>query len=472
MKYPDISHWHPVNDWEAAKKNCGFLISKATQGTYMIDDTLDSFIKGCEEHGIPYWLFTFLDYSQELEQAKYLVEVCKNKIGKYFVGYILDVERDNDATNVKEALDYINSLGVKTMIYTGYSDYKQYKELIESRPAHCAWWEARYGLNTGIYNDKYPCHDGVDLHQFTSRGSCDGISGNCDLNRILQKGKEWYKTPLSTKREEVTNGKYASKVVKQAQAWLGKNELDGTHKEIIDVYNSHKPLARGYKVKYTDNWCATFVTAVAVKLGYTSIIPKECGCQKMIDLFKIMGCWIEDENRTPNPGDIVFYDWQDDGKGNNTGWADHVGIVEKVSGGIITVIEGNYDGNDADKVDGVERRLLEVNGKYIRGYGVPRYDAEIAAEEEVKPTTIIKANKAAKAFQKSLAGTYKVTANWLNVRHGAGITNASMVTIPMNTEVKCFGYYTTALGKKWLYVQFVYKGVTYVGFASSAHLKK
>ncbi len=61
--------------------------------------------------------------------------------------------------------------------------------------------------------------------------------------------------------------KYASKVVEQAKAWLGYKESNGTHKTIIDVYNSHKPLARGYKVKYTDAWCATFVSAVAVKLG-------------------------------------------------------------------------------------------------------------------------------------------------------------------------------------------------------------
>lgn len=170
--------------------------------------------------------------------------------------------------------------------------------------------------------------------------------------------------------------KYASSVVKQAQAWLGRNEGGAGHKEIIDIYNTHKPLARGYTVKYTDAWCATFVSAVAIKLGYTDIIPTECGCGKMIELFKKLGAWVENENRTPNPGDIIFYDWQDNGTGDNTGSPDHVGIVEKVTGGKITVIEGNYDGTDADRIDGVERREIAVNGRYIRGYGVPKYDAE------------------------------------------------------------------------------------------------
>lgn len=163
--------------------------------------------------------------------------------------------------------------------------------------------------------------------------------------------------------------KYANKVVNQAKAWLGRKESNGTHKAIIDVYNSQKKLPRGYKVKYTDEWCATFVSAVAVKLGYTDIIPTECGCEKMIEQFKKLGSWVENENRTPKPGDIIFYDWQDNGVGDNRGGSDHVGIVEKVSGGQIIVIEGN-------KGQAVSRRYLKINGRYIRGYGVPKYDTE------------------------------------------------------------------------------------------------
>lgn len=167
--------------------------------------------------------------------------------------------------------------------------------------------------------------------------------------------------------------KYASKVVDQAKAWIGCKESNGTHKKIIDTYNAHKPLARGYRVKYTDEWCATFASAVAIKLGYTCIIPTECSCQRMIELFKANGTWIENENRTPNVGDIIFYDWQDDGTGDNKGWADHVGIVEKVTNGNIYIIEGNYSCS-------VQRRILPINGKYIRGYGVPTYDKENATE--------------------------------------------------------------------------------------------
>ena len=170
--------------------------------------------------------------------------------------------------------------------------------------------------------------------------------------------------------------KYASKVVKQAKEWLGKKESNGSFKVIIDLYNSQKPLPVGYKVKYTDEWCATFVSAVAVKLGYTDIIPTECSCDRMIALFKKIGCWIENEDRTPAAGDIIFYDWQDNGVGDNKGSSDHVGIVEKVSGGQIIVIEGN-------KGQAVARRYLKINGKYIRGYGVPKYDKEATTKKTV-----------------------------------------------------------------------------------------
>lgn len=170
--------------------------------------------------------------------------------------------------------------------------------------------------------------------------------------------------------------KYANKVVDQAKAWLGKKEKDGSFKAIIDTYNAFRPLPRGYAVKYNDEWCATFVSAVAIKLGYTSIIPPECSCPKMITLFQNLGSWVENENRTPKAGDIIFYDWEDNGTGDNKGAANHVGIVEKVSNGVITVIEGN-------KNEAVERREIKVNGKYIRGYGVPKYDAEPTTKKSI-----------------------------------------------------------------------------------------
>lgn len=88
------------------------------------------------------------------------------------------------------------------------------------------------------------------------------------------------------------------------------------------------------------------------------------------------------------------------------------------------------------------------------------------------PTKYVKATDYARNYLKSLAGTYKVTASALNVRHGASITKKIMTTIPKGTVVKCYGYYTRVLGVNWLYIQFDYKGVNYTGFASAKYLQK
>ena len=174
--------------------------------------------------------------------------------------------------------------------------------------------------------------------------------------------------------------RYASEVVALMQDWLGKNEYDGSHKAIIDIYNSQKHLPRGYKVKHTDEWCATTVCAAFVKLGYSALIPMECSCGKMVELAKIMGIWQENDGYTPSPGDILYYDWSDNGIGDNEGWPDHVGVVSYVGGGKMVIIEGNYK-------NAVNRRQIAINDRYIRGFICPRYDIEEEPEKGEKSIT-------------------------------------------------------------------------------------
>lgn len=215
MAYPDISHWIPVKNWSEVKKNCPFIISKATQGTNYIDPTLKSFIKGCEQHKIPYWLYTFLNRGNEKAQARYMVKVCKPLVGKYFQGYVLDIEQNNSAAGVKEALDYLKSLGGKCMIYTMYAQYAMYQGVISGRGSKCAWWEARYGANNGRYNSAYAPHAGVDLHQYTSKGVVTGIGYPVDLNRISgSKKKQWFTGEAPKKKKKLTTLQLAVKVIK------------------------------------------------------------------------------------------------------------------------------------------------------------------------------------------------------------------------------------------------------------------
>lgn len=169
----------------------------------------------------------------------------------------------------------------------------------------------------------------------------------------------------------MTEKQLRAKVVATAVAWLGCKEADGSHRKIIDVYNAARPLPRGYAVKYTDAWCATYVSAVAIKADVADILPRECGCGQQIALFKRLGRWQENDAHVPEPGDVIFYDWDDRGAGDCTGAPEHVGIVTAVSGSKMTIIEGN-------KGNTVAYRTMQVNGKYIRGYGLPDYDGKAA----------------------------------------------------------------------------------------------
>ena len=219
--------------------------------------------------------------------------------------------------------------------------------------------------------------------------------------------------------------KTANTILDIARGWLGCKESNGSHKKIIDLYNNHKPLARGYKVKYTDSWCATFVSACAIKVGYTDIIPLECSCNQMINGFKKIGRWCEDDAHLPSPGDVIFYDWQDKGVGDNKGSSDHVGIVEKVEGNTITVIEGN-------KNDAVGRRKLQVNGRYIRGYGLPKYDANATNTSTApsKPQTNTSND----------LGTYMITASDLKVRTGPGMKYRVKTHNELTKDAKAHDY--------------------------------
>ncbi|MDE5782584.1 MAG: hypothetical protein K2I03_14105, partial [Lachnospiraceae bacterium] len=179
------------------------------------------------------------------------------------------------------------------------------------------------------------------------------------------KGKYYYFGETGS----VFSGKTRNAVVQLAQSWVGKNEADGSHRKIINIYNKFPRHPREYRMKYRDPWCAATVSALAIELRYTDIIPVECSCRYMIELAKKMGIWMEDDAYIPEPGDFILYDWQDTGMGDNMGRPDHIGTVESVSGNIIVVIEGNYE-------NVMKRRIVEVNGLHIRGYITPKYDAE------------------------------------------------------------------------------------------------
>ena len=371
-KIIDSSHHHPVIDERLMVENTEVLIWKATQGTSFVDGNLKQTIDICERNKIPYWVFTYLNKGNELAQTKFMIDTCKNLVGNYFVGYVLDVEENNNPANIMEALTYLESISPKCMLYVGWRHYNLYKDVINKRGKNTAWWESRYGEDTDKdTSSRYPAHNGVDLLQYSQYVKVPGYQSAVDGNKIWDTTRfdlNWYKTPV--KKGSGKKVKYLrDRVVKIMQSWLGKKESDGSFKTIIDTYNQISPLPQNYKLQYFDEWCAGTVSAAFHEAGYDAICPSECSCRRMIDKASSMGIWVENDGYIPSPGDIIMYDWQDSGVGDNTGWPDHTGIVESVKLGQITIIEGNNN-------EKVARRILPINAKYIRGFITPRFDED------------------------------------------------------------------------------------------------
>jgi hypothetical protein len=165
----------------------------------------------------------------------------------------------------------------------------------------------------------------------------------------------------------MTESQLRERVVDLMRGWCGATKGSTTHYNILNVYNSHKPLARGYAIKPYDDYCAATASAAWIGAGVASVAVTEVSVPKMVTLAQQAGIWVESDAYRPQPGDAIIYDWQDSGSGDNHGSPDHVGIVERVDGGGIHVIEGNMSGGR------VGRRTVPVNGRYIRGFVCPRF---------------------------------------------------------------------------------------------------
>ena len=168
------------------------------------------------------------------------------------------------------------------------------------------------------------------------------------------------------------------RVVDEARKLIGIREGSAEHKAIIDAYNTRlSKLPRGYKVSYTDAWCAVTISYIGIMLMISHVILPECSCGKMIELYRQQGRWEERDDYVPRPSDLVMYDW-DAQRGECLGAPNHVGMVESVNGKTITVIEGNYDNQ-------VKRREICVEYIKVRGYCLPDYGSLVQRFTDVDP---------------------------------------------------------------------------------------
>lgn len=241
-----------------------------------------------------------------------------------------------------------------------------------------------------------------------------------------------------------------ARLLTEAKKYLGLNEIDGSYKTLIDVYNKQDPLPNGYRMKYTDPWCAAGLTAIFILAGMKDIIPAECSAERMYEKAQSANCRDLWTTAQAEPGDIIFYDW------DKNGTRDHVGLIENVSEAVLNVIECNYK-------NAVGRRVIRKESPTINGLIRPAYDIEVKQGNYTV--------KYAQGYSKYFSGFYYNTASdFLNLRTGPGTEYDIIEQIMPRQEVVCYGYFTPDKSKDiWLYVKHPVTG--HVGYCAYKYLK-
>ena len=489
LKGIDISHYNgwPFNSiTEQAYQQSDFVIIKATQwmASYKWEGYYRPAMDRARKDGKLLAAYHYATGLTAKREAAYFYSIIKDDLAKGDIIPAIDWEPDDNSAWrstmwVKAFNDAFYALaGIYPMLYTGVTGCGDCANVATLVPL----WFAGYPDNRNSWTvPTFPARYNIGkfkdwkIWQYTSSG------GKLDRNTSTLTKKQWQalckpinkETSKETKTEAKT-GTSAADVIAVLNSWIGKSRAAGTHKDIIDLYNSYTPRARGYKVTYTDDYCATTVSAAFIACGAVDLIGgTECGVERMIeDVFKKAGIWNEDGSITPQTGDIICYNW-DDSTQPNDGWADHIGVVESVDKKAKTfvVIEGNMNGV-------VGRRTVKFGWGQIRGFARPKYAATSNASgsnsvkaETMKPTAATPANTGAPSKTPKWTGVV-YNCSLLNVRTWAGTENQTIKSWPKlakGNEVDVCDTVKAKDGSKWYYIRIAGK---YYGFVKASYIKK
>lgn len=462
----DLSKFNPVENWPNVKAAVDAVVLRlgyrgAHTGTITYDPKYQEYMDACQKHGIPVMIYFFpcsISTAEAEAEANFIIAAAKkvNLCGPIWLdSEVVYQDRSGRADRLSKAdrTKYLNVIlrrlheaGYECGVYASKSWYANNLNDNDLEP-YCLRWVAQWADQL-----TYAGHD-LALWQYTNNGAIPGINGRVDISKC------YIALDGSKGSEAVSSGVTRTDIVQQVCSWEGWNEKTEKHRIIIDIYNKYLPTAvksgtLNYTVKYIDEWCATGASAAYIQAGAPELFPIECGCPRMITLAKKMGIWEEADNHIPQLAEAVLYDWQDSGSGDNQGTADHIGIVIDVDeqAGTFTVMECN-------KEEAVGRRVMRINGKYIRGFICPRFPEKTPAKAETKTETSTAA-KPAGGYEISRTGTPSKKVLYTGIlKNGMKVTArrqpkvsgepCSFSPIAGLTRITICDYITT--DKKWAY---------------------
>lgn len=444
-KIIDVSEHQKRIDWSKVSGVDGVII-RIGYGDDEIgqdDDYVKYNLDEVERLGIPYEVYFYSYANCERQKTSEIAHIKRLIAGRNIKRVWLDLEyrpAQNYWRRMTEAfLQAFPGSGV-------YSWEWAFTDVLNG--IECPRWICAYGDNAGSPDYSKKPHLSCHGWQYTSRAHISGINDYVDVS-------EWYGDFADAPaRHSTAPAADRNAVVNRMLEWEHYSEQNGKFKVIIDGYNAYLPTAvkagcANYAVKYSDEWCATCASNAYIACGIGYLFPVECSCPRMITLAKSMGIWQENDGYVPDPADAVLYDWEDSGKGDNTGTPDHIGIVIAVdkSKGTFVVMEGN-------KNESVERRTMSIDGKYIRGFITPKFNDPVPEKkEEVKPVV--------KTYEVSKTGTPNKTTiiKWGLLKNNQRVTPrlqpdesakpCSFSPVQPLSRIEVYDYITTA--KRWAY---------------------
>lgn len=389
MRGIDISHhngWPYDSITAKAYSDSNFIIVKATQGTYYkyVNYFAPAINKAIADGKLA-GAYHYASGKDPIKEADYFVSIVKPFIGKIILALDWERVQNNAWSNTQWAYKFVTRVkeltDITCFLYTNMDGIQQCKNLANKYPL----WFAGYPKDDNSWAiPKWPSYYSTkpwthyEIWQFTS--SKEKVDRN--ITNMTENDWKRYCQPITTTvntNEDVT----AQDIINIMIGWLGITENTSAHKQLIDLYNSYKPLPRNYKVTYKDSWCAVTISDAYIKANAVDLIGGvECSVEKFIDIFKKKGIWQEDGKVTPKPGWPICYNW-DDKTQPNDGWADHIEMVEKVENGTITTIGGNNN-------NAVRRRTIKVGDGRIRGYAMVQYKGSATVHKDTSEGYILR----------------------------------------------------------------------------------
>ena len=466
-KIIDVSEHQKRIDWTKVSGVDGVII-RIGYGDDEIgqdDDYVKYNLDEVERLGIPYEVYFYSYANCERQKVSEIAHIRRLIAGRNIKRIWIDLEyrpAQNYWRRMTEAfLQAFPGSGVYSWEWT-------FTDVLDG--IDCPRWICAYGDNTGKPDYSKKPHLSCHGWQYTSHVKMSGINGYVDVS-------EWYGDFADAPaRPSTAPAAGRNAVVNQMLEWEHYSEQNGKFKVIIDGYNSYLPTAvkagtANYSMKYSDEWCACASSNAYIACGIGYLFPVECSCPRMVTLAKSMGIWQENDGYVPDPADAVLYDWEDSGKGDNTGTPDHIGIVIAVdkSKGTFVVMEGN-------KNESVERRTMSIDGKYIRGFITPKFNDSVPVPAKKEEAKIV-----AKTYEISKTGTPNKTTciKWGLLKNNQKVTPrlqpdesakpCSFSPVQPLTRIEVYDYITTA--KRWAYCKVSGKYGFILASSISAYLR-